>query len=103
MVDQTGSLRAGRSFVAVFSDLFGLPPHPEKWLVGVNTPTKVNTTMNAKARFVVTAHLRLQHFLAQYYTRTPRLVSDQTTPRNTYKPHYVAHRDVTFGRKAGAK
>ena len=59
--------------------------------------------MNAKARFVVTAHLRLQHFLAQYYARTPRLVIDQTTPRNTYKPHYVAHRDVTFGRKAGAK
>ena len=59
--------------------------------------------MNAKARFTVAAHLRLQQFIAQYHHRTPRLVVDQTAAQPTYQPDYVAHRPVTFGRKAGAK
>jgi hypothetical protein len=102
MVDQTGQ---PQGWPLPFARYFHprLVCHPP-WKVGGGvSKLQKEPTMNAKARFVVTAHLRLQHFLAQYYTRTPRLVFDQTTPRNTYKPHYVAHRDVTPRRKGGAK
>jgi hypothetical protein len=57
--------------------------------------------MNAHVK--IKAKSRLQNFIAQYNALTPRLVIDRTLPPSTYQPAYVAHRDVTFGRKAGAK
>lgn len=59
--------------------------------------------MNAKVHTTVPAQTRLQQFLTQYHQRTPRLVVDQTAPRSTYRPEYVAHRNVTMRHTGGAK
>ena len=69
--------------------------------------------MNAKVHLRVAPAIQVmprfkisvQQFLRQYHQRTPRLVIDQTAPRNTYKPDYVPHRDITMraARKAGVK
>lgn len=59
--------------------------------------------MNAKVRCFFAPKISLQQFIQHSIATTPRLVVDQTTPPSTYQPNYVAHRPVTFGRKAGAK
>ena len=58
--------------------------------------------MNAKVHITATLQTRLQQFLAQYNRRIVRPVIDQTAPRSTYQPEYVAHRNVTM-RTGGAK
>lgn len=59
--------------------------------------------MNAKVHHSAAPVISLQQYLSTQSTRTPRLVIDHTAAPSTYQPAYVAHRDVTFGRKAGAK
>ena len=59
--------------------------------------------MNAKVHITVPVQTRLQQFLAQYNRRIVRPVIDQTAPRSTYQPEYIAHRNVTMRRTGGAK
>ena len=67
--------------------------------------------MNAKVHLRVAPAIQvlprfkvsIQQFLRQYHERTPRLVIDQTAPRSTYQPEYVAHRNVTMRHTGGAK
>lgn len=58
--------------------------------------------MNAPITGVFSARTRLQHYIKQQLANTPRHVVDQTHPKNSWQPTYVAHRDVT-PRQAGAK
>jgi hypothetical protein len=60
-------------------------------------------TMNAKVHHSAAPVISLQQFLHAQYANTPRLVIDQTIPRNNYQPTYATGSNVTFGRKAGAK
>jgi len=59
--------------------------------------------MNAKVHRPVAPAISLQQYLSTQRTRTPRLLIDHTAAPSTYQPAYVAHRDVTPRRKAGAK
>jgi len=85
MVDQTGSLRTGRSFLAVFADLFGLPPHPAKWLVDLSTPKKGNTTMNTLVQRTVAAHAYLPQAL-EYLNQL--ILSGAEYPEAEYRTLY---------------
>jgi hypothetical protein len=78
--------------------------HPTVESVVAGAPAQRETvTMNAKVHHSAAPVISLQQYLSAQRTRTPRLVIDQTAPRSTYQPAYVAHRDVTTRRKAGAK